>query len=186
MDIPGPMDDMDDLSGDEFDGYVNSEDSEGDGEGCEGDRGAGLSEAACGTDAGGDDVEERDITDDHGGSGGDIPEYTRTPGCTEATGNDSPLHFFQMLVTDTMLDTTVQETNRYAAQYISTHTLPPRSRVQQWSRQEFDRDELKKFLALVVVMGLVNLPTIEDHWVTTWPYSSLTCSRVCRKNIEGK
>ena len=167
MDIPGPMDDMDDLSGAEFDGFLYSEDSKGNGEWCKGDRGAGLSKGACGTDAGGDDVEERDIANEHGCSGGDIPEYTCTPGYTQATGNDSPLHFLKMLVTDTMLDTIVRETNRYATQYISTHTLPPCSRVQQWSRQEFDGDKLKKVLTLALGMGLVNLPTIEDHWVTT-------------------
>ena len=62
-----------------------------------------------------------------------------------------------------MLDNIVQQTNLYASQYADTHTITPRSRVQQWSRQEFDRDELKKFLALVIIMGLVNLPTMEDH-----------------------
>lgn len=83
-----------------------------------------------------------------------------------------------MLVTDDMLDGVVEQTNLYASQYATIHVVTPCSRVQQWSRQEFDRDELKKFLALVIIMGLVNLPTIEDHWVTTWPYSSQTCSKV--------
>ncbi|CAI8029910.1 PiggyBac transposable element-derived protein 4, partial [Geodia barretti] len=31
-------------------------------------------------------------------------------------------------------------------------------------------------------MGLVNLPTIEDHWVTTWPYSSEACSKVLSRD----
>ena len=109
-------------------------------------------------------------------SDSEIPEYTCRPGCTQLPADGSPLNYFQMLVTDAMLDIIVSQTNLYATQY--THTLAPCSRVHQWSRQEFDRDELKKFVSLVLIMGLVNLPTIEDHWVTTWPYSSHTCSKV--------
>ena len=83
-----------------------------------------------------------------------------------------------MLVTDDILDHVVVQTRLYASQFISAHTIAPRSRVQQWSGQEFDRDELKKFIALITIMGLVNLPKVEDHWVTSWPYSAQTCSKV--------
>ncbi|CAI8022082.1 hypothetical protein GBAR_LOCUS12995, partial [Geodia barretti] len=31
-------------------------------------------------------------------------------------------------------------------------------------------------------MGLVNLPTVEGHWSTTWPYSSLACSKVLKRD----
>ena len=97
---------------------------------------------------------------------------------TRYIGSDgSPLTFYQLLVTERMLDDIVKQTNIYANQYIAAHTLHPRSRVQQWSRQVFDRDELKRFLALVITMGLVNLPQIEDHWVRSWPYNSDTCSK---------
>ena len=179
LEMPGPVDDICDLSADEFEGYVDSEYCEGDGEGCEGDTECGRSDERREMDAVGSEGEGGDITDGHAVCGGDIPEYTSTPGCTQPAGDGSPLQYFKMLVTDTMLDSIVRETNLYATQYISTHTITPHSRVQQWSRQEFDRDELKRFLALVIVMGLVNLPSIEDHWVTTWPYSSSTCSSVC-------
>ena len=87
-----------------------------------------------------------------------------------------------MLLTDDILDSIVTQTNLYADQYMSTHNLPPRSRVHGWSRETFTREELKKFIAHVIIMGLVNLPTLEDHLVTTWPYSSQTCSKVNKFN----
>ena len=89
-----------------------------------------------------------------------------------------------MMVTDEMLDEVVAQTQLYATQYINAHTITTRSRVQQWSRQDFDRDELKRFLALIIIMGLVNLPQLEDHWVTSWPYSSQACSKVCLRACE--
>lgn len=174
MEIPGPVDDGDDWSGDEFDGYVNSDDEEaGDDE-----EDAVMGEEEDNDSAGGERRDDESVQ--HG-----IPAYSCSPGCTQPLGDGSPLHFFSMLVTDDMLDNIVEQTNLYASQYVDTHTITPRSRVQQWSRQEFDRDELKKFLALVIVMGLVNLPTMEDHWVTTWPYSSQTCSKVCMHNCNA-
>ena len=107
-----------------------------------------------------------------------IPGYTHRPGCTQQIGDGTPLAFFQLLVTQSMLDNIVEQTNLYAFQYTNSHTITPRSCVQQWAQEDFDREELTRFLAVVIIMGLVNLPTIEDHWVTTWPYSSWTCSKV--------
>ena len=112
-----------------------------------------------------------------------IPTYTCTPGCSQPPSDGSPLHFFRMLVTDNIVDHAVTQTRLYASQFIHTHTIGPRSRVQQWERQEFNRDELIRFISLIVIMGLVNLPKVEDHWVTSWPYSSQTCSKVSSEDI---
>ena len=113
------------------------------------------------------------------GETSDLPPYSLTPGCNYPCDNATPLEFFRMLLTDDILDNIVTQTNLYASQYISTHNLPPRSRVHGWSREPFTTEELQKFISLVIIMGLVNLPSLEDHWVTTWPYCSQTCSKVC-------
>ena len=68
-------------------------------------------------------------------------------------------------------------------QYITSHDLSPRSRVHGWSREPFTREELLKFISLIIVMGLVNLPTLEDHWMTTWPYSSQTCTKAIIERV---
>ena len=108
------------------------------------------------------------------GPEGAIPDFTSTPGCIRGPRN-TPLDFFQLMVTDVMLDGIVAQTRLYASQFIDSHTINPRSRG---PHQEFDEDKMKKFLALIIVMGLVNLPQLEDPWVTSWPYSSETCSKV--------
>ena len=153
MEIPGPVNDGDDGSDDEFDGVVNSDDEEASDHGED----AVVGEMELG------DENENDVGTTDRRS--EIPAYTRSSGCTQPAGDGSPLHFFQMLVTDDMLDNIVEQTNLYASQYTdtNTNTITPRSRAQKWSRQEFNRDELKKFLTLVIIMGLVNLPTMEDH-----------------------
>ena len=117
MAIPGPVDE-DEWSDDEFDGYVES-DVEDQGE-CTNESEMQNEDVALGEGVLGDSECE-------------IPTHTCTPGCTQPLGDGSPHHLFQMLVTDNMLDHVVTHTRLYARQYISAHTIVPRSRVQQWS-----------------------------------------------------
>ena len=56
--------------------------------------------------------------------------------------------------------------NLYAEQFISSHNLAPHSRAHGWKKATHDLSELKKLLALIIVMGLVNYPTLEDFWAT--------------------
>ena len=176
MAIPGPVDE-DDWSEDEFDGYVESDVDVDHGVFVERENDGGMESARrVGRENDGECSVPGELIEDAGPEGA-IPDFTSTPGCTQAPGN-TPLDFFELMVTDAMLDDIVAQTRLYGSQFIDSHTINPRSRVQQWPRQEFDRDEMKKFLALIIVMGLVNLPQLEDHWVTSWPYSSETCSKV--------
>ena len=175
MAIPSPVEEDDEWSDDEFDGYIESDVEDGNEE-------SGFAQSEMQDEGEREydvDSEEgiHDISEQESG----VPSYTHTPGCTQPPGDGSPLHFFGLLITDEMLDDIITQTRLYATQFIAAHTIGPRSRVQQWSRQEFSRDELKRFIALIIVMGLVNLPQIEDHWVTSWPYSSQTCSKVHRQ-----
>ena len=64
-----------------------------------------------------------------------------------------------------MLDHIVEQTNIYAQQYIDATTLPPHSHVHGWNKEVHDREELK-FLAMIITMGLVNYPHVEDYWAT--------------------
>ena len=77
-----------------------------------------------------------------------------------------------------MMDHIVAQTILYAEQYVAMTTLRPYSRVHQWSKAEFTKNKLKKFLALVIVMGLVSYPNLEDHWSTSWPFASFSFSKV--------
>ena len=102
-----------------------------------------------------------------------LPEFVGTPGCTHDMTNKYPIDFFQLLITTEMLEAIVEQTNLCAQQFMDSHELTRRSRVQQWPRSPHDVAELKKFLALVIIMGLVSYPSTEDCWVTSWPFCDI-------------
>ena len=77
-----------------------------------------------------------------------------------------------------MLDGTVEQTNLYAQRFMDATSLPQHSRVHGWNNEAHTRVELKRFLAMIITMGLVNFPHIEDYWATSWPYSTTTFSKV--------
>ena len=167
MDIPGPAADDDEWSDDEFSGYVDTNQQRG-----ETESGVNINELGIGGEC---EVGEA-------AAESDIPEYSLSVGCNYSCNDATPLELFKMLLTDDILDKIVEQTNLYARPYI---TSSPRSRVHGWSREPFTREELLKFISLIIVMGLVNLPTLEDHWMTTWSYSSQTCTKVCNNNRES-
>ena len=82
----------------------------------------------------------------------------------DLTADSQPIEFLQLFVTDNVFDLFVDETNRYAMQYINKAIKKPRSRVNQWNAT--DAPEMKKFIGLLLAMGIVKKPNIEDYWST--------------------
>ena len=159
LDIPLPEDD--EMSDDEFDGYIDTDD------------------LTAADDDGALDGDNRDIDDSPVDTGIPLlPDFQQPTGPALDMADKSPLDFFKLLVTDDMLDHVVEQTNIYAEQYISSTDLPPHSRVHGWSNKPHDRAELQKFLAITITMGLVNYPHMEDYWSTSWPYATPTFSKV--------
>ena len=157
MEIPLP--DEDDISEDGFDGYIDQEEEEDANEGSEGE------------DSGDEELDGDEFDGDGEREG--IPQFVG-----QDMTNKSPLEFLQLFITEEILQHIVQQTNLFAEQYIATHDVTPWSHVQQWHRSTHDVEELKRFLALVIVMGLVSYPSIEDSWVTSWPFATNTFSSV--------
>ena len=109
-----------------------------------------------------------DGQDGDNGADGDvaIPEYLGHPCCPRDMANKDPTDFFQLFVTDAMLEAAVEQTDLFAQQFINSHDLARRSRVQQW---EWSPHDLKKFLAMTIIMGLINYPCMYggllDHFM---------------------
>ena len=164
MDIPMPEDDDSD---DDFEGYIDEEEIGNDGR----DRNDG-----------GDYDGDLSGESDEGSSDDGIPQYRLNSGCTQDMTNKTPIDFFQLFVTDDMLEAIVEQTNLFAQQYIDSHELSRRSRVQQWAKSPHDVVELKKFLALIIIMGLISYPSIEDYWVTSWPFATPTFSSILKRD----
>ena len=159
-----------DSDGD-FDGYTSGGDDSGDDSEANGGGDEDPGDSSNGGNAGGDG---------NGSSG--IPQYLYQRGCTTDMTNRRPVDFFHLFVTDGMLEEVVKQTNLYAQQYLDTHDLLPTSRKQQWKSAQHDIVELKKYLALVIGIGIVSLPRVEDAWVTTWPFTSSAFSGIMSRN----
>ncbi|XP_068671890.1 piggyBac transposable element-derived protein 4-like [Montipora foliosa] len=73
--------------------------------------------------------------------------------------NVSPNDFFSQLFGDSVIDTIVTETNRYARQ-----KLADTPRLQKW--KDITNRELKAYFGICIIMGINNLPRIAMYWST--------------------
>ena len=89
--------------------------------------------------------------------------FNEQPGLKIAMERKHKLDFFNLFVTDEFINMLVVETNRYANQEIDRRRpLQPNSRYKSW--QPIDAVEMKKFIGILYLMGIVRLPTIELYW----------------------
>jgi hypothetical protein len=79
------------------------------------------------------------------------------------------LEFVQLFCfTNEDIEVFVEETNRYAEQFFEKtprDTLPPKSRMRDW--EPTDANEMKAFLALTILMGLVVKADLDEYWTTS-------------------
>jgi len=93
----------------------------------------------------------------------------------------SPTQFYQLFLSPELIRHFVVQTNIFADHFIQSHPqLPPHSRVRKWV--ETDEEEMKKFLALVLLMGIIHKPTVEMYWSTDVLYATPVFSAVMRRN----
>ena len=165
-------DGSDDDSEDEFDGYLDEDEVE---------QWLRQREMGGSGDEGNESGEEHDNSSENMDT--EVPSiqpYTLKSGCSAPLSGNKPLDYFSLFVDQRMLQDIVDQTNLNSAQYIGSHTLAPHSRIWQWLKEEHNIAELRKFLALILVMGIVRYPQIESHWSTSWPcatdaFSSVRC-----------
>lgn len=97
-----------------------------------------------------------------------VVDFTKCDGITLPPGmlspHSLPLDFFTLFLTDNILSTMVRETNHYAEQYINDTPLKPNSGVQHW--KETYPCEMKKFIGIIFLMGIVQKPSISSYWST--------------------
>jgi hypothetical protein len=76
--------------------------------------------------------------------------------------NPQPIDFFELYITNETLEHLVTETNRFAAQYLNATQLKPNSLAQDW--KDTNLLEMKSFLAVILLMGIVYKPTMNMYW----------------------
>jgi len=98
-----------------------------------------------------------------------LMEFDSIPGLKcEFPEEPTPLDMFNVLFDNEMWELLCTETNRYAKNVLDTSlakgTLKPHSRIGKWT--EVTVDEMKVFVALVILMGIIKKNCLEDYWST--------------------
>ena len=88
----------------------------------------------------------------------------------------TPLQFYQLFITDRMIKAFKAETNRYAASVCReaqrrNPNLSPRSFFRKW--KTVTEGDMMVFIAILIHMGVVDKPTVQDYW-STHPVLSTT------------
>ena len=84
---------------------------------------------------------------------------------TVINNKESPLEYFNLFLCDNDFEFLAQQTNKYAQQFISSVQLyKPHSRCNKW--QETNFTDMKKFISLILLMGLVHQLDIKEYWMT--------------------
>ena len=88
-----------------------------------------------------------------------------------------PQEMFSHFFNEALLDTIVQETNRFAAQ-----SLAASNTNRTW---ETTTEEVKAYFGFMVVMGINQLPEIRDYWSTDDKlHNNFIASRITRDRFE--
>ena len=99
-----------------------------------------------------------------------LESFTGNPGPTSlanVTDVENCLEYFQVVITDDILEIVVNETNRYANQFFlsTAGTLPDQSRAHDW--KPLTLPELKIFLGLTLLTGLIGKRGhLSEYWST--------------------
>ena len=88
--------------------------------------------------------------------------FTGNPGLKVSIETGDPLEYFLQFFDETVLNFIVDETNKYAENYLATKELTPSSRLLKWKRT--DCQELRRFLGLLLFQGLVKKPVERFFW----------------------
>ncbi len=91
--------------------------------------------------------------------------FTGNPGIQVQVPCDaSPLDYFQLYMSNDIIDHLVTETNRYASQYTEREreNLTNFSNARNWT--ETTHDEMCAFLGLIMLMGVVHKPRLNMYW----------------------
>ena len=93
-----------------------------------------------------------------------VTSFTAVPGLNVGFPDDaSELEFFKEYITDELLDIITEQTNIYAGQYIASQPdIGPHTLARRWT--DVTIEVIKKFLALSLLMGIVQKPAVYFYW----------------------
>lgn len=96
----------------------------------------------------------------------------------------NPYDIYRHFISEEILDIIVQETNRFATQYIQNHQLRPRSLMKKW--KETNKNEMKNLFAILMIMGVSHLPKMRLYWSSTERYGSSLIQKTMKRDMSIK
>ncbi|KAM4045341.1 piggyBac transposable element-derived protein 4-like [Anomaloglossus baeobatrachus] len=99
-----------------------------------------------------------------------IPDFTANPGINVEVEGFGPVNFFNLFVTDRLLEHIVLQTNLYASQFITKNPQSYYARSNSW--RPTNCAEMRTFLGLTFAMGLVKKPSIRSYWSNSPVYAT--------------
>ena len=96
------------------------------------------------------------------------------------TDGFEPIDFFKLFIDDDLMNYLVAETNTFAEQFVRDNNLKRRSRVHEW--YPTNPKEMKEFLGLTFLMGIVQKPTISMYWSNDPLYSTPIFKQVMNRD----
>ncbi|VDI33309.1 Hypothetical predicted protein [Mytilus galloprovincialis] len=100
--------------------------------------------------------------------------------------NPQPIDYFENQLSNgetSLFELLTNETNRYAAQFFQQHpvqNLPPNSRSRQWI--DVTLAEMRTFIGLLLLMGIIQKPSIESYWSTDCLLSTPSFANAMSRN----
>ena len=95
----------------------------------------------------------------------EVFDFSGRPGVKVEVDGFSPYDFFNLYLSDDLLQIFVDQTTLYAQQYMDSHpNLPIHSRSLKWT--PVDLPEMERFLGLCFLMGLIKKNDINSYWST--------------------
>ena len=111
-----------------------------------------------------------------------IPMFSENKGLCVRTG-DTPnlLDFVELYLTDEILTHVVNETNRYAHQYLEENSeKADNTYFSAWT--DTGILEMKKFFGLVILMGIIHKPNLPMYWSTDILYHIPIFSKILTRD----
>ena len=117
------------------------------------------------------------------GTQADPPVFTRIPQVTIPTTDFQESDYFTHFVSDTLVDIFVSQTNRYVEHRFSTGSqIGPHANVRLLREKPTDATEMRKFIALIMLMGIVKKPEMNMYWSTSPLICTPLFSQVMKRN----
>lgn len=95
--------------------------------------------------------------------------------------SNKPYDFFQSLLDDKFIQRMVDATNEYACMCKENNQVV-NSWIQPW--RDTSVDEMKKFIGIIIWMGLVRYPTLNSYWCRSHLYTNSIINAISRSQFQ--